>query len=741
MSQGTLFDMAEARPSLDDLVASASASIGNLFRKGIPLILATSFGKDSTCMASLALTTAKQLLDAGEIQSALIVVTTSDTLVENPEVAGHYRAELDKIATFAQTNGIEFYSIVCQPSILNTFQIKVLTGRGLPSYPEGNSDCSVDLKISPQVRERKKLFDSLKHRGLPEPVTLLGTRFAESEARAFKMKARGESAIEPVRNKDGDLVLSPICNFQTEDVWEYLVLTGSSKESYSDFEETQRIYAHAEGQGCAVIADAISDSMKKSRKGGCGARHGCWACQKAVDKSLENMVEYDERYRYARGLNKLNKFLRAIKNDYSRRHWIGRTIKAGFIKIQPDTFHPKTVRELFRYMVQLDYDEQVRAAAAGESPKFQILSLEMILVVDALWSRNGLAKPFSAWFDLYQIHSGAVRYDIPDIEPVQNVVLPDARFLYVGSEWDDTLPPHHLAGLRDNYIEGLTFDAGCGPKLRTLESGKTVWDISSSDEFEVNSESLEMILQFELDEMVGKYNDPIPPSGITYGYKWYLQYGAISVSAGQVAMQDIYLRRTALKDSLGLTVEYEIEDLLSKSMRFADLPDDARKVWGKYATTESAQMDMLDEEWLEEIEADNVTPIHAKAISAAARREEAEARREVKRREIARNLISLHALYCDWAPDVNWRQLVRNQELKMSRLPAGEDRIRKHLMEKYPKKMWKKITFKSRKAWARWHLINKYKLLDFLVNHPEVLERVKTHRQRRKPEIALPLAA
>src|SRR3546814_4731232 len=93
----------------------------------------------------------------------------------------------------------------------------------------------------------------------------------------------------------------------------------------------------------------------------CSSDLGCWTCQQANDKSLETMIQFEPRYEYAKGLNQLNKFIRAIRYDWNRRNWVGRTIRGGFIAIEPDTFSPTTVRDIYRYMLQLDFDEEQRA--------------------------------------------------------------------------------------------------------------------------------------------------------------------------------------------------------------------------------------------------------------------------------------------------------------------------------------------------------------------------------------------
>ncbi|MGH7460775.1 MAG: phosphoadenosine phosphosulfate sulfotransferase, partial [Longimicrobiales bacterium] len=268
----------------------------------------------------------------------LIVVTTGDTLVESPEVTEHYRAELARMRAFGRRQGITVITRVVQPAMAATFQVKVLSGRALPSFPGTHGDCSTDLKISPQRAFRRQLFRSLAGQGHAEPVTLLGTRFGESTRRSIAMRERGESATMSARNQDGDLVLSPVCHWQDDDIWEGIALYGGgARPSYSDFEDMRRIYAHAVGTSCAVVADAILEGASSRRQGKCGARLGCHVCQMAEDKSLANMVEYDARYAYAAGLQRLNRFIRNTRFDWSRRHWVGRTIRGGHIKIQPDT--------------------------------------------------------------------------------------------------------------------------------------------------------------------------------------------------------------------------------------------------------------------------------------------------------------------------------------------------------------------------------------------------------------------
>jgi len=52
------------------------------------------------------------------------------------------------------------------------------------------------------------------------------------------------------------------------------------------------------------------------------------------------------------------------------------------------------------------------------------------------------------------------------------------------------------------------------------------------------------------------------------------------------------LRRPVFKHRHGLTLDYDIGKLLDKSVRYADLPLEARAAWAHKRTTESAQVSL-----------------------------------------------------------------------------------------------------------------------------------------------------
>lgn len=583
-----LFPLHLLKVAIEERITLAIQSIVRLFMHGQPVVVAFSGGKDSSVVAALTLHAALEAKSAGA--SPLVVVTTGDTAVENPEITIHYRAELEKVRRFGEEHGINVQVAIARPHLLSTFQMKVLTGRGLPSFPNGSSDCSVDLKVTPQNRLRKQLLKAFVDGGMPAPCTLVGTRLDESEVRATRMRIRQDRPDIPVKNKDGEYVMTPLRDWSTDDVWEAVALYGAGVyPTFSDFVEVRRIYAHAAGTSCAVVADAIYEGGAKHRQGKCGARTGCWSCVATEDKSLANMLDFDERYAYARGLNRLNRFIRNTQYDWSLRNWIGRTIQEGFVAIAPDTYSPKMIRMLTRFMLQLDFDEEQRARRAGEAPKFRILPLDMMVAIDAYQSLQGVARPFACWVDYNAIRSGQVRYDVPEVERVAPRQMPETRFLFVGKDWEESAGTE-WTGLRDPVWESLMGESE--DMLVTLKNGRVVWRAPVHPEFSVDMDSVYMMEGFELDRLLEKHEASFQPGGITAAYLWYFQFGCLRLSSGMLRKHDEICRRTSFKDRLGLTLEYDHEDLMGKTVRYRDLPEAARKAWANKATTDGSQLEM-----------------------------------------------------------------------------------------------------------------------------------------------------
>lgn len=527
--------------------------VETLLMQGTPLALAWSSGKDSSVLLDLTLTAAIAAKAKGA--SPYILVTHGDTGVENPEIAAFVKTESRKILAFAKKQGIKLDYHVAKPHLNSSWAVQIISGRKLPSFPQTNQDCSVDWKVKPMASLRKRLMKDVIARTGQEAVTLVGTRYEESVARAKKMKDRGDTHLAPTRNKDGDLVFAALADWSTDEIWEWIGMTRSGLlNSYSDFNDLNRLYADAGGTSCSVVSDTITEGIKKAR-GQCGARFGCGVCCAVQnDKSLTTMIGGDrKRYGYMSPLNKLREFIVNTQWDFSRRQWVGRTIdRNGMIAIRPDNYSPATCLELLRYALTIDAEEREAAYIAGLPPRFELVPLKSLVAIDAIWSLQAMHRPFQAIKEYVDIAEKGIRYTIPDVTEYPRTPMPATRYLYVGDTWDSG--NDLFSGMRDFTMEMLHSSdivGGCMGN-RTLKSGKIVLDVETEDSFDVDIEGACLAMDYEIDRMMEMYEKSNGKARLTEGYRWWIRMGTIALSPQQVSMHDEILKRSSFKEKMGL---------------------------------------------------------------------------------------------------------------------------------------------------------------------------------------------
>lgn len=534
-------------PSVEDKAHSAVQAILSLFRARKAASVSFSGGKDSGVLMHLTLQAAK--LAKAEGLSPRIVVFSSDTGVENPEVAMVLRKEHEKIRAALRGAGVDHQVLLTQPSLASSWAVRILGGSKLPSFPGSSHDCAVDFKVSPIAAARKAVFKAL---GRDTTVTLIGTRFDESAQRAKAMTERGELAERPYQNEAGEWVMSPIAFWTTDDVWEQIgLIRAGAIKSYSDFEDVFKLYADAGGTSCAVVSDAITEGLKSAR-GGCGARFGCHTCQAvSSDDSLETMIATDPTYSYMSGLSKLRNLIARSRWDYSKRYWVQRTLDAdGNVRLQPDCYSPAFLLDLFRYCASLDYQERVEASAGRFTPRFRYLTEEAVVAIDALWSLNGFHRPHTALLEWLSIMEGRSFYAVPDdYEEAPRQAVPAAVSYPVGRTWDGERWGLY-SGLRN---ESSTF-AEC---LLTRESkdGRTMLDLDTEQRMEVDLDSLGLVLTFEMDGILERHTSQFVGDDWTSGYRFWTSYGTLSLAATQMQEHDQVLRRTAWRAREGFLGE------------------------------------------------------------------------------------------------------------------------------------------------------------------------------------------
>lgn len=459
----------------------AMRRISAVLRAGHPVCIATSTGKDSSVLSSLALLTARKLKEAGQEVPPMMFVS-SDTGVEHPQIARQIRADHERIRNYAKKHGLNVRTLITRPRIADTFAVRIIGGRALPSFPDGNADCSTLWKVEPNTKALRKARVELRENDRwQEPVVMTGVRSGESVARDQRISTRQETAEGMWRNEEGMLRCSPILDFTVDDVWEHIGYCNAGViSSFSDFANTMELYRAGGGSSCVVVADMKGQTNKKP----CSSRFGCWSCQKVkIDHSMQQMLDYDEKYAYMRPLARLRNFMQRTQYDWSRRHYVKRTIDAdGYIEIAADAYSPEMLKELLIYTLTAQ-------ALSGVA----IISEQELVAIDAAWSRSALWPPFTALKIYFEVCNGML-IEAPEIQEFPKAPVPKIGKMYVGASWREALGPNCVAGLRDTGRE--MFSESCGPGLRELKNGTLVIDCETDDGSYINEEGAADFITF-----------------------------------------------------------------------------------------------------------------------------------------------------------------------------------------------------------------------------------------------------
>lgn len=524
----------------------ARRSIERVLRAGHPCLLAFSSGKDSSTCANLLLNAAINIMKEGHTCPPL-VVSHADTGVENPIVRALADGELLKIKTFADQHGIPLEVRVGKPTLAACFATRVIGGRALPPFPTTQRrDCSGDWKVSVSQRiirnfthERREASDG------PAVVTIIGTRSDESAARAINTAARKETAHEVWFSVTGEARLSPILDWSTDEVFEYLGEAAAGLHlSYSDFAEVMDFYRAAGSSSCVIVADMKAAATSKP----CSARAGCWACTAvSFDRSAENMVEdAPEKFAFLVPLLELRNFISATATDWSRRNFIGRTIGPdGTIKVQADQYSPAMCEELLRYTLAAQW----KANKLGAPAPVTAIGLRELVAIDFYWSMRAWHPPFHALW-IYFEHCAGKRLFAPKIDrPFPLTPPPVVGELKVGTDWDEQWSDLYPSGLR--YPAWEMFSESCGPMLKGNAAGKVFLDLEETPEFDVDEEAAADFIEFIAQDKIREMHRAGYPDW-TAGALTYLQYGTVTINSGGSSMVDSIMRRSQWLQQHGL---------------------------------------------------------------------------------------------------------------------------------------------------------------------------------------------
>jgi DNA sulfur modification protein DndC len=247
-----------------------------------PWVIGYSGGKDSTTALQL-IWYALSDLPPKDLSKPIYVIS-SDTLVETPKIVDYIDSSLQRMNTAAERLGFPLSAHKVRPNTENGFWVNLL-GRGYPAPSKRFRWCTDRLKIEPANRF---ILDRVAEFG--EVVVVLGVRKSESATRAQVMslhRIKG-STLSRHSTLPNAFVYTPIEDFDTQDVWTYLLQVPSPWGSNN--RDLVTLYRNAQAGECPLVVDKSTPSCGNSR-------FGCWVCTVVTkDSSMEAMIENGEEW-------------------------------------------------------------------------------------------------------------------------------------------------------------------------------------------------------------------------------------------------------------------------------------------------------------------------------------------------------------------------------------------------------------------------------------------------------------
>ena len=247
-----------------------------------PWILGFSGGKDSTCMTQLIWNALSEL--PPEKLHKKIYIISSDTLVESPKVIDQIATSLDTMEKAAKQSHLPVSTNLVRPKIEDSFWVCLL-GKGFPAPSNLFRWCTDRLKIKNADR-----FIQEKVSQYGEAIVILGTRKDESGSRnqLMNMYEIEGSLLSRHSKFPQTYVYTPLRDFITEDVWNYLL---QNKNPWgANNRDLLALYQNANASECPLVVDTSTPSCGNSR-------FGCWVCTVvSEDVSLKNTIENGEEW-------------------------------------------------------------------------------------------------------------------------------------------------------------------------------------------------------------------------------------------------------------------------------------------------------------------------------------------------------------------------------------------------------------------------------------------------------------
>lgn len=334
-----------------------------------PWIIGFSGGKDSTVMLQLVWKAISQVKELSGIVKRDVYVVCNDTMVENPVITEYVYRVLDRIEQAAVEQDIPIRVVKTIPRLEDSFWVNLI-GRGYPAPNNAFRWCTERLKIRPTSRF---LIEQVNEFG--EAVILIGTRSAESAARAKSMKKHAIKGKRLTKHptQPNTYMYAPIRSLSLEEVW-YVINTMESPWG-SDNAELFQIYsdASADDYECPTV---VTNKEHKS----CGqSRFGCWVCTVVKeDKSMSALI--DNGLTWLAPLLKFRNELAAERNVLENRMPERRNGTAAVNGMGPyfPEYRAKVLRRLFETQKEIQVTK----------PHVELITNQELVAIQTIWYRD-----------------------------------------------------------------------------------------------------------------------------------------------------------------------------------------------------------------------------------------------------------------------------------------------------------------------------------------------------------------
>lgn len=356
--------------------------VQNLYLKlNLPWVVGYSGGKDSTCTLQIVWKAISALPQEKRTQPLYVI--SSDTMVEAPPVAEYLHNVLRQMTDSAKKERLPVHIHCVYPSPDNTFWVNLL-GRGYPAPRTKFRWCTDRLKIAPANNFIKDIVS--KH---GEAVIVLGTRSAESASRA-QVIAKNQSkecytagAMLPRHSTlPNAYVYTPIKDWVTPEVWEYLLLNTSTPWGTSN-RDLAAMYKEASDGECPLVVDKSTPSCGNSR-------FGCWVCTVVEsNKSLENSIDNGQTW-----LEPLLRYWNILKDTVDpekKAKYRSFKRRTGAISVQknPDSDEIKLILGPYKFEYRKSFLKELLIAEkdinASSGKKLQLINELELRAIRQLW--------------------------------------------------------------------------------------------------------------------------------------------------------------------------------------------------------------------------------------------------------------------------------------------------------------------------------------------------------------------